>query len=148
MVEHDQVLSEEPPNKMPQNDWRQIGTDHRLTGTNRARPGLREVLAARRAGDTLVNAELDRFARGLQSSADLAELFNALQSTVYRPTSQTGKDAHFAQYGGVARGRVQIPQGNRTRYVSLPAITASSFGSLSRFVQEGTNSSPSERGTR
>ncbi|WP_233197615.1 hypothetical protein [Cryobacterium sp. Y57] len=106
------------------------------------------MLAACRTGDTLVNAELDRLARGLHSSAELAELFNALRSTVYRPTSQTGKDAHFAQYEIVSGGRVQIPQGNRTRYVSLPAITASSFGSLSRFVQEGTNSSPSERGTR
>ncbi len=31
-----------------------IYTDHGLTGTNRARPGLREAIAAVRAGDTLV----------------------------------------------------------------------------------------------
>jgi len=30
-----------------------IYVDHGLTGTNRARPGLREALAACRAGDTL-----------------------------------------------------------------------------------------------
>ena len=33
-----------------------IYTDHGLTGTNRARPGLREALAACRDGDTLVDA--------------------------------------------------------------------------------------------
>ena len=40
-----------------------IYTDHGLTGTNRARPGLREALAACRDGDTLVVAKLDRLAR-------------------------------------------------------------------------------------
>ena len=38
-----------------------IFTDHGLTGTNRARPGLREALAACRNGDTLVVATLDRW---------------------------------------------------------------------------------------
>jgi DNA invertase Pin-like site-specific DNA recombinase len=42
-----------------------IFTDHGLTGTNRARPGLREALAACRDGDTLVVAKLDRLARSL-----------------------------------------------------------------------------------
>ena len=37
--------------------------DHGLTGTNRERPGLREALAACRAGDTLVVTKLDRLAR-------------------------------------------------------------------------------------
>lgn len=36
-----------------------IYVDHRLTGTNRARPGLREALAAVRAGDALVITRLD-----------------------------------------------------------------------------------------
>ncbi len=40
-----------------------IYVDHGLTGTNRERPGLREALAACRAGDTLVVTKLDR-ARG------------------------------------------------------------------------------------
>lgn len=39
--------------------------DHGLTGTNRQRPGLREALAACRAGDTLVVTKLDRLARSL-----------------------------------------------------------------------------------
>ena len=38
-----------------------IYVDHGLTGTNRERPGLREALAACRAGDTLVVTKLDRF---------------------------------------------------------------------------------------
>lgn len=40
-----------------------IYVDHGLTGTNRARPGLREALAACRADDTLVATQLDRLAR-------------------------------------------------------------------------------------
>ena len=39
-----------------------IYVDHGLTGTNRDRPGLREALAGRRAGDTLVVTKLDRLA--------------------------------------------------------------------------------------
>lgn len=42
-----------------------IYVDHGLTGTNRERPGLREALAACRAGDTLVVTKLDRLARSL-----------------------------------------------------------------------------------
>src|SRR5512144_241586 len=42
-----------------------IYVDHGLTGTNRARPGLREAMAAGRAGDTLVVTKLDRLARSL-----------------------------------------------------------------------------------
>jgi len=37
-----------------------IYVDHGLTGANRARPGLREALAACRSGDTLVVTKLDR----------------------------------------------------------------------------------------
>ena len=37
-----------------------IYVDHGFTGTNRARPGLREALAACRAGDELVVTKLDR----------------------------------------------------------------------------------------
>ncbi|WP_432503428.1 recombinase family protein [Kineococcus arenarius] len=52
-----------------------IYVDHGLTGTNRARPGLREAMAACRAGDTLVVTKLDRLARSLPDARDiLAEL--------------------------------------------------------------------------
>src|SRR5512135_3297657 len=55
-----------------------IYVDHGLTGTNRARPGLREALAACRAGDTLVVTKLDRLARSLPDARDIvAELTEA-----------------------------------------------------------------------
>jgi DNA invertase Pin-like site-specific DNA recombinase len=47
----------------------QIDVDHGLTCTNRERPGLRESLAACRAGDTLVVTKLDRLARSLPDAA-------------------------------------------------------------------------------
>jgi DNA invertase Pin-like site-specific DNA recombinase len=47
-----------------------IYVDHGLTGTNRERPGLREALAACRAGDTLVVTKLDRLARSLPDARD------------------------------------------------------------------------------
>lgn len=52
-----------------------IYVDHGLTGTDRARPGLREAMAACRAGDPLVVTKLDRLARSLADAHDiLAEL--------------------------------------------------------------------------
>jgi DNA invertase Pin-like site-specific DNA recombinase len=47
--------------------------DHGLTGTNRVRPGLREALAAVRDGDTFVVTKLDRFARSVKDSRDIAD---------------------------------------------------------------------------
>ncbi len=46
--------------------------DQGLTGTNRKRPGLREALAACRAGDTLVVTKLDRLARSLPDARALS----------------------------------------------------------------------------
>ncbi len=52
-----------------------IYIDHGLTGTNRDRPGLREAMAACRAGDVLVVTKLDRLARSLPDARDIfAEL--------------------------------------------------------------------------
>ena len=50
-----------------------IYTDHGLTGTNRARPRLREALAACRVGDTLVVTKLDRLARSLPDARNIVE---------------------------------------------------------------------------
>jgi len=50
-----------------------IHVDHGLTGTNRARPGLREALAACRSGDTLVVTKLDRLARSLTNARNIVE---------------------------------------------------------------------------
>src|SRR4051794_6342386 len=52
-----------------------IYVDHGLTGTNRARPVLREAMAACRGGDVLVITKLDRLARSLPDARDIvAEL--------------------------------------------------------------------------
>src|SRR6476469_6017184 len=52
-----------------------IYVDHGLTGTKRARPGLREAMAACRGGDVLVVTKLDRLARSLPDARDIvAEL--------------------------------------------------------------------------
>ncbi len=50
-----------------------IYVDHGLTGTNRARPGLREATAACRTGDTLVVTKLDRLARSLPDARDIVD---------------------------------------------------------------------------
>jgi DNA invertase Pin-like site-specific DNA recombinase len=74
-----------------------IYVDHGLTGTNRARPGLREALAACRAGDTLVVTKLDRLARSLPDARDIAdELTNHqvklnLGGLVHDPTDPVGR---------------------------------------------------------
>ena len=47
--------------------------DQGLTGTNRDRPGLREALAAVRAGDTLVVPKLDRLARSVPDARDIGD---------------------------------------------------------------------------
>ncbi len=54
-------------------DAERIYVDHGLTGTSRVRPGLREALAACRAGDTLVVTKLDRLARSLPDARDIVE---------------------------------------------------------------------------
>jgi DNA invertase Pin-like site-specific DNA recombinase len=54
-------------------DAEQVYVDHGLTGANRDRPGLREALAAVRAGDTLVVTKLDRLARSLLDAQDIAD---------------------------------------------------------------------------
>jgi len=50
-----------------------IYVDHGMTGANRARPGLREALAAVRSGDTLVVTKLDRLARSLRDAREIAD---------------------------------------------------------------------------
>jgi hypothetical protein len=50
-----------------------VYVDHGLTGRNRDRPGLRQALAACRAGDTLVVTKLDRLARSLPDARAIAD---------------------------------------------------------------------------
>src|SRR4051794_26121953 len=56
-----------------------IYVDHGLTGTHRDRPGLRQALAACRAGDTLVVTKLDRLARSLPDARAIADELTARQ---------------------------------------------------------------------
>lgn len=71
--------------------------DHGLTGTNRARPGLREALAACRSGDTLVVAKLDRLARSLSDARDIVEGLTqrgvklCIGGSVHDPTDPVGR---------------------------------------------------------
>jgi len=71
--------------------------DHGLTGTNRDRPGLREALAACRAGDTLVVTKLDRLARSLPDARDIVdeltrrEIRLNLGGSVHDPTDPVGR---------------------------------------------------------
>ncbi len=74
-----------------------VYVDHGLTGTNRDRPGLREALAACRAGDTLVVTKLDRLARSLPDARAIADELTArsvrlsLGASVYDPTDAVGR---------------------------------------------------------
>ncbi len=74
-----------------------IYVDHGLTGTNRERPGLREALAACRAGDTLVVTKLDRLARSLPDARAIAdelttrEISLSLVGSIYDPTDAVGR---------------------------------------------------------
>lgn len=74
-----------------------IYVDHGLTGTNRERPGLREALAACRAGDTLVVTKLDRLARSLPDARAIADELTTRQvslnlgGSVYDPNDAIGR---------------------------------------------------------
>lgn len=74
-----------------------IYVDHGLTGTNRDRPGLREALAACRAGDTLVVTKLDRLARSVADAGAIADdleqrgIALSLGGSVHDPTDPVGR---------------------------------------------------------
>ena len=71
--------------------------DHGMTGTNRARPGLGQALAAVRAGDTLVVPKLDRLARSVPDARAIGDELTArgvklsLGGAVYDPSDPMGK---------------------------------------------------------
>ena len=74
-----------------------IYLDHGLTGTNRARPGLNQALAAVRAGDTLVVPKLDRLARSVPDARAIGDdlagrgIKLSLGGQNYDPTDPMGK---------------------------------------------------------
>jgi DNA invertase Pin-like site-specific DNA recombinase len=74
-----------------------IYLDKGLTGTNRARPGLDQALAAVRSGDTLVVPKLDRLARSVPDARQIGDSLVArgvklsLAGTLYDPDDPMGK---------------------------------------------------------
>src|SRR3954462_575559 len=93
-----------PRTSLPSDGLRALGVptervyvDHGLTGAHRDRPGLREALAACRAGDTLVVSKLDRLARSLPDARDIAENLTGrevrlnLGGSIYDPTDPVGR---------------------------------------------------------
>ena len=74
-----------------------IYTDHGLTGTTRARPGLDQALAAVREGDTLIVPKLDRLARSVPDARAIADRLQergvklALGRALYDPGDPMGK---------------------------------------------------------
>ena len=74
-----------------------IYVDHGLTGATRDRPGLREALAACRAGDTLVVTKLDRLARSLPDARDIVDDLTRrgvclnIGGSVHDPTDPVGR---------------------------------------------------------
>ena len=74
-----------------------IYLDKGLTGTNRARPGLDQALAAVRSGDTLVVPKLDRLARSVPDARQIGDSLVArgvklsLGGTLYDPDDPMGK---------------------------------------------------------
>jgi DNA invertase Pin-like site-specific DNA recombinase len=74
-----------------------IYVDHGLTGTNRARPGLDQALAAARKGDTFIVPKLDRLARSVPDARAIADellargVTLALGNSRYNPADPMGK---------------------------------------------------------
>ena len=74
-----------------------VYVDHGLTGANRDRPGLRQALAACRAGDTLVVTKLDRLARSLPDAREILEDLTrrevklSIGASVHDPTDAVGR---------------------------------------------------------
>ncbi|MEV8510198.1 recombinase family protein [Actinoplanes sp. NPDC051475] len=74
-----------------------IYVDHAYSGTNRARPGLDQALAAVRPGDTLVVPKLDRLARSVPDARQIGDslverrIRLQLGTMTYDPADPMGK---------------------------------------------------------
>ena len=94
--DHDLTVQRQALHDLGVSDDR-IYLDRGFTGTNRARPGLDQALAAVRAGDTLVVAKLDRLARSAPDARTIGDYLAArgiklsLGASVYDPTDPMGK---------------------------------------------------------
>jgi DNA invertase Pin-like site-specific DNA recombinase len=63
---------------------KRVYVDQDMTGTNRDRTGLRQALAATRAGDTLVVTKLDRLARSIRDARDIVDELTASEVKLQR----------------------------------------------------------------
>ncbi|MGP5226569.1 MULTISPECIES: recombinase family protein [Micrococcaceae] len=78
-------------------DPERIYVDHGFTGSNKNRAGLREALAACRAGDTFAVTKLDRLARSVRDAHEIAddlarrEVKLSIGGSVHDPTDPMGK---------------------------------------------------------
>jgi hypothetical protein len=108
-----------------------IYVDHGLTGTTRARPGLREAFAACRSGDMLVATKLDRLTRSLPDARDIADELTALQvklnigGSVHDPTDPVGRLlfnvlAMIAEFTADLPHPDEDPRGNEDRQSQGP----------------------------
>lgn len=74
-----------------------VYVDHGRSGTNRDRPGLRQALAAVRAGDTLVVTKLDRLARSVVDARNVIDELTAagvrlsIGGSVHDPADPVGR---------------------------------------------------------
>lgn len=74
-----------------------IYVDHGRSGTNQARPGLEQAIAACWAGDTLVVTKLDRLARSAVDASTIAaeiatkDVRLSFNGSVYDPLDPTGR---------------------------------------------------------
>jgi DNA invertase Pin-like site-specific DNA recombinase len=104
---HRPARSPHRPRRRERADLPRQGT---LTGTNRARPGLDQALAAVRSGDTLVVSKLDRLARSVPDARQIGDSLAdhgvklSLGGTLYDPADPMGKMffnilATFAEFG-------------------------------------------------
>jgi len=82
-----------------------VYVDHGLTGTNRARPGLREAMAACRAGDTLTVTKLDRLARSLPDARDIVDELTRRGVVRVRPHVSVQVRADVSVFGELSCSR-------------------------------------------
>jgi DNA invertase Pin-like site-specific DNA recombinase len=122
-------------------DDQHVHVDHGPSGTTRARPGLREALAACRAGDVLVVTKLDLLARSLQDATDIADeltkkgVAQNLGGAVYDPTDPVGR-LLFNVLGMVAEFEAEDDLPHERIAFSSEGQSASSFGTPFRVKTE------------
>ncbi|GAA2078426.1 recombinase family protein [Actinomadura alba] len=129
-----------------------------LTGTNRARPGLDQALAAVRVGDTLVVPKLDRLARSMPDARQIGDSLVergvklSLDGTLYDPADPMGKMffnilATFAEFEGdllrmrthegmaVARSKGKKPKLTTRQQAELVRMRASGEDSIADLME-------------